>query len=562
MGARARWAVPAGVVAVVGVVIGATAVANAAAPSLPARSVGQLLADVQQGSANPLGPLTATVQETASLGLPALPQIGQISGQGGDLGALSPLAGTTTISIWYLNQRHFRVAQQVQMGETDLRVDGTQLWLWDSKSQTATHVLLPRDLSNGSHSAAQAPSSASANSSTSTFVATPTPQQAARQLLKLLGPSTRVTLGPNVTVAGRNAYQISVAPKASGSLVSQILIAIDAARHIPLRVEVIARGSSSPALEIGYTALTFGAPAMSNFSFTPPPGAHVKTVTVPAKVPAGLNGRLGLPGLGLGALSLGALGLGGPGVGLPAGHLQVRLSCQSTSSAKCPPLPKGFRPGGPMKLPKAALKQIEASFAAHLPKSMSKAQRAAAIKAFDKQITAGMMGNPNNGGGFFNVRPLHSARAVGKAKAILRARARAGLVHGWAAPISGTGSPKVMGKDWTSVVVTPANPNVAAAVKQLLATPRGQHSSFGMLGGSSSQQAPGPNGAAGPVPIGPDLAVLRAVLEASKPVSGSWGRGRLLTTALLSVLVTSKGQILAGAVTPSVLYADAATASK
>jgi len=41
-------------------------------------------------------------------------------------------------------------------------------------------------------------------------------------------------------------------------------------------------------------------------------------------------------------------------------------------------------------------------------------------------------------------------------------------------------------------------------------------------------------------------------------VHGSWGSGRLLRTSLLSVLVTSKGELLAGAVTPAVLYADAA----
>jgi hypothetical protein len=41
-------------------------------------------------------------------------------------------------------------------------------------------------------------------------------------------------------------------------------------------------------------------------------------------------------------------------------------------------------------------------------------------------------------------------------------------------------------------------------------------------------------------------------------VHGSWGSGRLLQTKLLSVLITSKGQILAGAVTPSALYADVA----
>ena len=63
-------------------------------------------------------------------------------------------------------------------------------------------------------------------------------------------------------------------------------------------------------------------------------------------------------------------------------------------------------------------------------------------------------------------------------------------------------------------------------------------------------------------PAGPDLAVLRAVLQATTPVSGSWGHGRLLRTSLLSVLITSNGRLLFGAVTPAVLYADAASLSR
>lgn len=42
-----------------------------------------------------------------------------------------------------------------------------------------------------------------------------------------------------------------------------------------------------------------------------------------------------------------------------------------------------------------------------------------------------------------------------------------------------------------------------------------------------------------------------------KPVSGSWGRGRLLDSALVSVLVTDDGRVFAGAVEPSGLYAAA-----
>jgi hypothetical protein len=60
----------------------------------------------------------------------------------------------------------------------------------------------------------------------------------------------------------------------------------------------------------------------------------------------------------------------------------------------------------------------------------------------------------------------------------------------------------------------------------------------------------------GPAGVGPGL--LGLLLKAAKPVHGSWGSGRLLRTSLISVLLTSKGQLLVGAVTPAVLFADAA----
>lgn len=47
--------------------------------------------------------------------------------------------------------------------------------------------------------------------------------------------------------------------------------------------------------------------------------------------------------------------------------------------------------------------------------------------------------------------------------------------------------------------------------------------------------------------------------SALRPVSGTWGSGRLLQTSLISVLFTKSGRVLAGAVDPGVLYAAAAT---
>jgi len=53
------------------------------------------------------------------------------------------------------------------------------------------------------------------------------------------------------------------------------VIAVDSHYGIPLRVQLYAKGASSPAFQVGYTALQFVTPAPSNFSFTPPHGASV-----------------------------------------------------------------------------------------------------------------------------------------------------------------------------------------------------------------------------------------------------------------------------------------------
>ena len=70
---RGRWAVPAGAVAVVAAVATISAITVAqAAPSLPDRTPAQLLAAVAGDHTAP-PPLTGTVVETASLGIPQLP---------------------------------------------------------------------------------------------------------------------------------------------------------------------------------------------------------------------------------------------------------------------------------------------------------------------------------------------------------------------------------------------------------------------------------------------------------------------------------------------------------
>ncbi len=494
---RTRWAVPVGVVAVTGIVIAAAAVASAAAvPSLPSRTPRQLLTEIAQGMATPLGPLTATVQQTANLGFPALALPAQEGGASG------PSAGPQSVTIWYRDPRHVRVAEQVLAGETDLRRDGRTLWVWNSKTQTATRYMLPARKSHGG----SGPAGGSVPG---------TPSAAAAQLLTAIGPTTVVSVQRNVYVARRAAYQLSLVPRSSKSLVGSVVIAIDARRHIPLRVEVYPRGSSTVAYSIGFTALSFGPPAASNFNFTPPSGATVKKVTVPGNltsilgqaVPgaAGLGSLVpGAPGAALGSLSF------GPGAHGSVTPATARLITGMLAPAK---LPK-FLPA----LPPQVRRQIEAQFAKSLPAGLSKARRAALIKAFARHL--------------LGRRPL--SRGV-----IAQLGTNAGPA---------TAAPRVIGAGWLSVVATPPSPQVAAAVRLAL------HGSPG-----AGQSSPAYNSApAVSPPAGQVLAALPALLRAATPVHGTWGRGWLLQTALVNVLVTTKGQILAGAVTPSVLYADVA----
>ena len=57
---------------------------------------------------------------------------------------------------------------------------------------------------------------------------------------------------------------------------------------------------------------------------------------------------------------------------------------------------------------------------------------------------------------------------------------------------------------------------------------------------------------------GENAAVAAALLRSATPVHGAWGSGKLLHTSLVSVLMTSNGHVLVGAVTPAVLESAAA----
>jgi outer membrane lipoprotein-sorting protein len=270
---RIRWAVPTGAVVVVGGVLAGSMISVAqAAPSLPAKTPAQLLAALAAKPATP--PLTGTVVETSSLGLPSLPG----TSSPGSLASL--LTGSHTIRIWYSDSKHFRLAVPQSMSESDIIRNGGNAWVWESSQNTVTHVVIPAHADQNA-----APKKAQRSAPPMT------PQQAANEVLKQVGPTTTVRVDSNVTVAGEAAYQLVLAPRSSSSLVGQIRIAVDAKRDVPLRVQVFAKGAKSPAAQIGFTSVSFVKPAAANFAFTPPAGAAVKTQQLGDKPSAGKHTR-------------------------------------------------------------------------------------------------------------------------------------------------------------------------------------------------------------------------------------------------------------------------------
>jgi outer membrane lipoprotein-sorting protein len=278
---RARWAVPAGAVAVVAAVTAASmATAAAASPALPDRTPIQLLTGLASHAAAP-PPMSGTVVESAALGIPELP------GQEDPSSPVSMLSGSHTIKLWFSDPAHVRVAVPVPMGETDVIRNGGTAWVWQSTSNSVQKIMLP---------ARPAGAHASPAAGAGSMPASLTPQQAAQRLLTAVGPTTRVTSGPTTTVAGQDAYQLVVAPKDSRSLVGRVVVQIDAQHPgVVLGVQLFARGAANPAFQTGFTSITFAAPPASTFAFTPPNGASVRTVTphrqaMPAGAPPAVSG--------------------------------------------------------------------------------------------------------------------------------------------------------------------------------------------------------------------------------------------------------------------------------
>jgi outer membrane lipoprotein-sorting protein len=258
---------------VVGAGVAAKTLAVAAEPNLPPRTAAQLLVDLQTAR---LDGLSGTVVERADLGLPNLTSLLSLGGAGANTGGSADLtaliSGKHTLRVWYSGPDKTRLALVGTNGESDVVRNGQDLWIWDSRANTATHRHLDADGADAADHGAAGPSGLPSGLASMPS----TPEEAANLALKAIDDTTVVTTGNSAKIAGRDAYELILAPRDTSSLVGQVRLAIDAKEHVPLRVQVLSKGHDQPRFEVGFTQVSFAKPDPAQFDFKAPAGATVK----------------------------------------------------------------------------------------------------------------------------------------------------------------------------------------------------------------------------------------------------------------------------------------------
>jgi hypothetical protein len=189
-----------------------------------------------------------------------------------------PLLTGATGRLW-LSRGHLRLELQADNGDAQLVVSDGSFWIYDPSSKTVYKGTLPAgmgakgDSGRAHEHGGGIPSIAEIETSLN-------------RLMAHVGVSGAV---PG-DIAGRPAYTVTITPKESGGLIGGIALGWDAARGIPLRIAVYARGSSSPVIELKATDISYGPVSPGVFRLSAPSGSHVANVDTSATKGAGSGG--------------------------------------------------------------------------------------------------------------------------------------------------------------------------------------------------------------------------------------------------------------------------------
>lgn len=240
---------------VVAVIAAGTAIAVAAAGSGPKPPPESLAKAVHGALAAPqVQGISARISFTNHL-------IGSTDLQGAD-----PILTGATGRLWISNDGRMRLELQSDNGQdAQVLVAKNSFWIYDPSSNTEYRGTLPADHGKQGSGSEKIPSVAQI-------------QQRINQFVEHANLSGAIPSD----VAGQAAYTVRVSPKHDGGLLGSAELAWDAARGVPLKFAIFARGQSSPVIQLKVTDIAFDKVPDSDFAVSPPSGAKVVTINMPA----------------------------------------------------------------------------------------------------------------------------------------------------------------------------------------------------------------------------------------------------------------------------------------
>src|SRR3954470_17742718 len=237
---------------VVAIAVGGTAIAIAAGGSGPAPPPKPLARAVHDGLTAPqVQGITARVKFTNHL----------IDSSG--IHGANPLLSGADGRLWFAPGKGFRLELQSDNGDAQVVANPRSFFVYDGTSNTAYRGKVPKHRESRAERNHKIPSVARIQQGLN---------RARKHKLDISGPTPS-------NIAGQPAYTVRVGPGEPSGLLGAVELAWDAARGLPLRVAVYARGNNDPVLELVATDVQYGPVPVSAFAVSPPPDARVEDVT-------------------------------------------------------------------------------------------------------------------------------------------------------------------------------------------------------------------------------------------------------------------------------------------
>lgn len=267
---RLRWLPAVVVPGVIAAAVLAGSIPARAGDPLPDKTPAQVMALM---AGHRTHAFSGTVEQSSDLGLPEPPPSGPTSGPVSADGAASMvelLSGDRSARVYAGGKDRVRIQVLDRLAERDLIRNGSDVWIYSSKDNSTTHLALPE---HASDLPLPVPEPAPSPPHHRMPV---TPDEIAAHFLAQTDATTAISVGADVQVAGRSAYNLVLEPRTEATLVGSVAVAIDGQTGLPLSVQVTARGAAEPSFRAGFTSLSLEAPDDSLFSFVPPPGSAVE----------------------------------------------------------------------------------------------------------------------------------------------------------------------------------------------------------------------------------------------------------------------------------------------